>query len=112
METVNLALFNDIQDRDDNTVRPEAKVVSQQSSLMNPLAEIEKSLESIFPEDYQQTKINKARHVLGSLAEGYTDPQIETMLTDFEYLASCWLDLFEKKIFSGKTLREVMGESK
>lgn len=112
METVNLALFNDIQNRGDNTVKPEAKIVSQQSSSINPLTEIEKSLESIFPEDYQQTKINKTRHILGSLAEGYTDPQIETMLTDFEYLASCWLDLFEKKIFSGKTLREVMGESK
>lgn len=112
METVNLALFNNVQDQDNNTVKSEAKTVPQQNTSINPLAEIEKSLESIFPEDYQQTKINKARNVLGSLAESYTDPQIETMLTDFEYLSSCWLDLFEKKIFGGKTLREVMGENK
>ncbi len=112
METVNLALFNNIEDRNKTVVDPETKRIPKLSFPINPLADIEKSLESIFPEDYQLNRINKARHTLGSLAENYTDTQIDIMVTDFEYLASTWLDLFEKSIFNGKSLKEVVGEGK
>ncbi|OGE31909.1 hypothetical protein A2631_02185 [Candidatus Daviesbacteria bacterium RIFCSPHIGHO2_01_FULL_44_29] len=110
METANLSLFNEIQvenKRDNHVVKS-----IPQNPPTNPLADIQKSLESIFPEEYQQTRVSKARQTLGSSAESYSDIQIETLVTDFEYLASAWLDLFEREIFNGKTLKEVLGESK
>lgn len=110
METVNLALFDKSQIQD-NGESYSAKPILQTPSI-NPLADIEKTLESIFPEDHQQTRVNKARHTLGLKAESYSDVQIETLVTDFEFLAAAWLDLFEKNIFNGKTLREVLGEGK
>ena len=32
------------------------------------------------------------------------------MMTDFQYLIDCWLNEFEKEMFDGKTLLELLGE--
>lgn len=77
----------------------------------NPLNQLEQTLAAIFPTNQEENKINKIRGILGQSARDFTDEQLGYLVTDFEYLVDTWLDLFEKKLFQGKTLRELLGES-
>lgn len=91
METAELELFNVIN-------REQDKVT------------LESTLNSIFPEKQQETKVTKARGILGEISVSYTDEGLEKLVTDFEFLADTWLDLFERQIFEGKTLKQLLHE--
>lgn len=71
---------------------------------------LEQALSALLPNTQQENKIIKVRKMLGEIAEGLSDEQIEVDLTQFEYLATAWLDDFEKLLFDGKTLQEVVGK--
>ena len=62
----------------------------------------------MFPSQTEENKIQRARSILGEKANQVTDEEIETALTQFEFLANCWLDEFEREIFDGKTLQETL----
>ncbi len=74
----------------------------------HPLAEIEKSLNSIFSSDYEEDRLIKTRSLLGADGKDLTEDQLEISIAQLEYLTNCWLDLFEKQLFSGKTLKELI----
>ncbi len=69
---------------------------------------IEKALNSIFLQQQEPTKTERARGILGELSRQYTDEQLKNVVSDFEYLATQWLDTFEKQIFNGVTLSEIL----
>jgi hypothetical protein len=73
-------------------------------------ASLESTLNSIFPEKQQETKAIKAKKILGDLSSSYSDEKLENLVTDFQFLADSWLDLFEKGIFEGKTIKELLNE--
>ena len=52
--------------------------------------------------------VDEARKILGKVAEGMSDEQIQDQLTKIEYLTEGWLDQYEKSIFDGKTLSETV----
>ena len=87
-----------------------------QDKLNPPLAEEEKpsfkeSLENLFPEQqYQEKSIQKAKEVLETLADEFTAEHLKDVVTEIQYLAESWLDDFERKIFDGKTLKELLHE--
>jgi len=68
----------------------------------------EKTLNAIFPQPEEQTKLERAKAILGDLSKSYSDEKLENLVSDFEYLAESWLDLFEKESFEGMTLRELL----
>ncbi len=111
METANLQLF------DENTlvIDPPAELknepIPEPSVPTNPLDQLEKTLAAIFPDNQEETKVSKARKILGEAADTLPDEKLESLVTDFEYLADSWLDVFEKRVFGGKTLKEVIGTS-
>jgi hypothetical protein len=51
-------------------------------------------------------ELEEARRILGDVAKGMTDEQIQDQLTKIQYLAESWLDNYERSIFEGKTLNE------
>lgn len=69
---------------------------------------LEKALNSIFPSIEEISKSDKARGALGSLSREFSDEQLNNIVSDFEYLASYYLDIFERKVFDGKTLGELL----
>lgn len=71
---------------------------------------IESALENIFSTDQTENKLAKARKILGEVATTLSDSQLQTHLTEFEFLLDCWMDEFERQIFDNKTLREVLRE--
>lgn len=109
METLNLQVF------DQNTPVPEssvrAKVVLPNEQPQTSLKSLEQTLSNIFPDNQEENKVNKARKILSEAVISYSDEQLAGVVTDFEYLIDCWLDLFEKQTFKGKTLRELLGNS-
>lgn len=79
-----------------------------ESQSINHLASLEKTLSAIFPQPQEENKVQKARRILGETAINLTDEQLETNLSEFEYLINDWLDEFEKYVFEGKTLKEII----
>jgi hypothetical protein len=74
----------------------------------NHLDDFNQSLNIIFPQASEQTRTQKTRQILGDVANELLDEQLETYTVQFEYLVGCWLDVFEKNLFDGKTLKELL----
>ncbi|MEO8581226.1 MAG: hypothetical protein ABI425_01455 [Patescibacteria group bacterium] len=77
--------------------------MENQELAINPL-----ELKQFMPETAEQTKINKVRHILGERAKTIEDSQLETLIAQCEYLLDCWLDDYERNLFDGKTLKEIV----
>lgn len=113
METISLQLF----DENNLVIEPPMELSSieplseNSTQTTNPLDQLEKTLSTIFPDNQEESKVNKARKILGETAESLPDEKIESIVTDFEYLVDSWLDVFEKRVFGGKTLKNILGTS-
>jgi NH3-dependent NAD+ synthetase len=53
-----------------------------------------------------------AKQILGKLALNFTDEDIKEIVSEIHYLAETWLDDFERKMFDGHTLKELIFEEK
>ncbi len=68
-----------------------------------------KHLDDLFPEQRSEEKaLKRAKEILGELASQYTQEQLKNVVTEIQFLAESWLDDFEREIFKGKTLRELL----
>lgn len=122
MQAVELPLFP-IDKKNENL---QAKVVSEEQ-IITPLVEIletttpqptsrpsqslTKSLNDLFPEQqYEEKRVQKAKEVLGKLADEFTEIELKGVVTEVQCLAESWLDDFERNIFNGLTLKELLHE--
>lgn len=78
--------------------------------IPNPQAAIENTLNNIFPKKSEENKAGRARKLLGETAKTLSDEQIETIVTEFQFLIETWLDEYEREVFKGLTLKEVINE--
>lgn len=70
-------------------------------------------LNGIFEEqNFQQRRVQEARDILGDSAKDLSDDQVFEMVTNVQFLVDVWEEEFEKEIFGGKTLNELLGISK
>lgn len=67
---------------------------------------LESALKSIFPSNQEESKLLSARKTLGNIAMDLSDDELESYLTEFQYLINCWLDSYEKELFDNKTLNQ------
>lgn len=80
--------------------------IEQSSSFSE--SPIEKAVNKILIIDKEQNKFDKARKILGESGKEINDEQLENYVSEFEYLANCWLEIFERQVFEGKTLEELL----
>ena len=67
------------------------------------------TLDLMFPEQLREEKeLIKVKLILGDLASGYSTQEFKEIVTEIQYLADSWLDDFEKSIFKGETLLELL----
>lgn len=72
---------------------------------------LNKSLDILFPEQlYDEKDIQKAKEILGPIAENFTSEQLRDAVTEIQFLVEGWLDEFERRIFNGVTLKELLHE--
>jgi hypothetical protein len=55
--------------------------------------------------------IEKTKILLGDAGKKMTNEQLRDSFVEMQYLVETWLDAYERSIFGGKTLRELLGES-
>ena len=92
---------------------PQAREESSQQPHIyppNPQATLEQALNTIFPQKNEEDKVARMRTILGETAKELSDPQIEIIITEFQFLIDSWLDEYEKEVFGGLTLKEVLNE--
>jgi len=72
---------------------------------------LKKSLDNLFPEQqYGDKDIQRVKEILGAKAKNFTDAEIRDVVAETQYLISSWLDDFERGIFNGLTLNELLHE--
>ncbi len=78
------------------------------SESSQPQIIAEHTLNSLFPTPAEENKIQQARHMLKDTGKSQTDEQIQTVIAEFEFLINEWLDEYEKHVFEGKTLKDLL----
>lgn len=72
---------------------------------------VTQSLNVLFPEQqYDEKNIQKAKEILGDLAYEFTNAQLKDVVSEIQFLTESWLDDFERTIFKGLTLKELLHE--
>lgn len=71
-------------------------------------ASLEDAIKSVIPDQAEENKVLRMRKHLGKTAESLSDAQVETIMTEFQFLIDTWLDEYEKDVFNGQTLKEVL----
>lgn len=70
-------------------------------------------LNGLFEEqNFQQRRVQEAREILGDSAKDLSDDQVFELVTNVQFLVDVWEEEFEKEVFGGKTLNELLGISK
>ena len=79
-------------------------------SILTHRKTFDSSLNTLFSNDQEETQIQKARAILGDTVADVPDEELSVYLTEFQYLLDEWLDIYEKQLFSGKTLQQLERE--
>jgi hypothetical protein len=74
----------------------------------NPQKSLEVGLNSLIPTYEEENKLQKARRVLGEISFEVTDEQLEIFITGIQFLLDGLLDNFEKSMFDGLTLKQIL----
>jgi len=83
-------------------------IIQQPVRPINPNTSIEQVLHNIFPEKTEENKITRTRILLGETANTLSNEQIECINAEFQFLIDTWMDEFEKEIYGGMTLKEIL----
>lgn len=90
-----------------NAVRP---TYSSNPNAMTSKS-LNKSLDDLFPEQkYEEKNLKITKDALGAIADTFTLEQLNDVIAELQYLSESWLDDFERKIFHGVTLTELLHE--
>ena len=99
MQAVEQSLFH--------TPEPYKSAVNM-AGISSPQTSLENVLSSILPSQTEENKTTKTRKHLGNIGHLVSDEQIECITAEFQFLIDTWLDEYEKEVFKGMTLREVL----
>ena len=89
-------------------VIPKTPQVQRQIKNKNSLR---KSLDELFPEQqYDDKDLQKAKDALGLLANEFSIIELKEIVAEINFLVSSWLDDYERKVFNGLTLNELLHE--
>lgn len=74
-----------------------------------PPSTTQKMLDKLFPEQQKQEKtIKQTRAILGNLLQEFKQEELEEVITLLQYLTESWLDVYERDLFDGMTLNELL----
>lgn len=60
-------------------------------------------------QNQEQQDILEAREILGDDAKELTDDQVFELINEVQFLVDSWVEEYEKDVFGGKTLDELLG---
>ena len=78
-------------------------------SLQERTASVVNTLDEMFPEQERYSKeIKVAKQILGEIADEFTPEELKDLVTEIQFLCESWLDDFERTVFDGQTLKELL----
>lgn len=78
-------------------------------SQLNPQGTYDQLNQLFDIQDKEQKEVQEAREILGDSAKDLSDSQVYDLVNEVQYLVDSWLEEYEKKVFDGKTLDELLG---
>ncbi|MBI2012254.1 hypothetical protein HYS91_05820 [Candidatus Daviesbacteria bacterium] len=84
----------------------------QEGYSMEKQGTYEKLNELFEDQNSQQRRVQEAREILGDSAKDLTDDQVFELASNVQFLVDIWEEEFEKEVFGGKTLNELLGINK
>ena len=76
------------------------------NAYVSPYKQYDETLEQIFTSDKDSSKIQTLKRLL-NIPE-LSDSELKSILADFIFLSDTWLDMFERSIFQGNTLQDLL----
>ena len=87
---------------------------NSEGNLDSPLPSVPEvliqNLDKTFQEVNETSRTSKLRQLLGNDFKNIPDEYLETVASQIEFLVGSWMDSFEREIFAGNTLKEVLNE--
>jgi hypothetical protein len=81
----------------------------QEVSLRERTASVVQTLDEMFPEQERYGKeIKVAKQILGEVADEFTPEELKNVVVEIQFLCESWLDDFERTVFDGQTLKELL----
>lgn len=71
---------------------------------------IEHVLHAIIPDSSEESKLLKARRILGEATNRQSDEELQIFITELQCFIDSWLDIYEKQVFAGLTLKQLLRE--
>jgi len=87
-----------------------AQDIAESSGTLNPLQPVSDALERVFASTQEETRLQKTRRIMGDSVSNLSDEELEVYATEFQYLIDEWFDNFERRVFDGQTLKQVLGQ--
>lgn len=82
------------------------------NSQFNPQGTYDQINQLFDEQDKEQKEVQEAREILGDCIKDLTDSQVYDLVNEIQYLVDSWLEEYERKVFDGKTLDELLGLQK
>ena len=104
---------------ENNFISPLVKVLNESTPKANTISDnsgeisqsLNQSLNNLFPEQlFEEKDVQKVKKILGRRVFNLSSDQIKDIAVEVQYLATTWLDEFERKIFNNLTLNELLHE--
>ena len=108
MQATELPLFQTQQSK--TNVNNSSNEFTSQELPTNPFSVLDSSFNRIFTKNPEEKMVLKMRRMLGETANKLTDEKVECLATEFQFLINAWLDEYERDVFEGMTLKEVLNE--
>lgn len=89
---------------------PEMAKIGYTARAANPMRSLDSAIQRIFTSPQEETRLLRARRIMGSSVKDLADEELEVYLTEIQYLLDEWLNEFEQHLFDGLTLKQVLGQ--
>ncbi len=70
--------------------------------------ELNRTLSPFVSQANKESQLEKSRRILGEVASDIPDDDLQIFLTEIQYLINSWFDHYEKQVFNGQTLRQIL----
>ncbi len=78
-------------------------------NLLHETDSVTNLLTKLYPEHRGEEKeLAKAKELLGQTGKQFTTEEIKDIVTKVQFLVQSWLDEYERQVFDGQTLNELL----
>lgn len=92
-----------------NEITPKENKFNGSSQEISP--SLNQSLNNLFPEQlFEEKDIQRVKKILGRRVFNLSQEQIKDIAVEVQFLATTWLDEFERRVFGNHTLNELLHE--